>query len=83
MANLNKEIDAIRAKEGSQGGLTQGQQTQIARNEQRIEAVLPCYHFGIILSVLLAVLLYDFLGCLFVTILVFSSLQIILVARHF
>jgi len=44
MANLNKEIDAIRAKEGSQGGLTQGQQTQIARNEQRIEAVLPYDH---------------------------------------
>lgn len=40
MGNLNKEIDAIRAKEGSQGGLTQGQQTQIARNEQRIEALM-------------------------------------------
>ncbi|KAG0559687.1 hypothetical protein KC19_10G123300 [Ceratodon purpureus] len=40
MANLNKEIDAIRAKEGSQGGLTQGQQTQVARNEQRIEALM-------------------------------------------
>jgi len=44
MANLNKEIDAIRAKEGAQGGLTQGQQTQIARNEQRIEAVLSYDH---------------------------------------
>jgi hypothetical protein len=44
MANLNKEIDAIRAKEGSQGGLTQGQQTQIARNEQRIEAVRSYDH---------------------------------------
>ena len=46
MANLNKEIDAIRAKEGSQGGLTQGQQTQIARNEQRIEAVFSYFHCG-------------------------------------
>lgn len=37
---MKKEIDAIRAKDISQGGLTQGQQTQIARNEQRITQVL-------------------------------------------
>ncbi|KAL2620656.1 hypothetical protein R1flu_000861 [Riccia fluitans] len=36
LANLKKENDAIQAKEISQGGLTQGQQTQIARNEQRM-----------------------------------------------
>eukprot|EP00252_Welwitschia_mirabilis_P000617 TRINITY_DN1060_c0_g1_i1.p1 TRINITY_DN1060_c0_g1~~TRINITY_DN1060_c0_g1_i1.p1 ORF type:complete len:751 (+),score=218.77 TRINITY_DN1060_c0_g1_i1:121-2373(+) len=40
LSNLKKEIDAIRAKEISQGGLTQGQQTQIARNEQRIEQIV-------------------------------------------
>lgn len=40
VANLKKEIDAIQAKEIAQGGLTQGQQTQIARNEQRIEQIL-------------------------------------------
>lgn len=36
---MKKEIDAIRAKDIAQGGLTQGQQTQIARNEQRISQV--------------------------------------------
>lgn len=36
VANMKKEIDAIRVKDIAQGGLTQGQQTQIARNEQRI-----------------------------------------------
>ncbi|CAN6477446.1 unnamed protein product [Victoria cruziana] len=40
VTNMRKEIDAIKAKEISQGGLTQGQQTQIARNEQRISQVL-------------------------------------------
>ncbi|KAF3785897.1 Kanadaptin [Nymphaea thermarum] len=40
VANMRKEIDAIKAKEIAQGGLTQGQQTQIARNEQRISQVL-------------------------------------------
>lgn len=39
IGNMKKEIDAIRAKDISQGGLTQGQQTQIARNEQRIAQV--------------------------------------------
>lgn len=39
MANLKKENDAIKAKETGQGGLTQGQQTQMARNEQRLEQV--------------------------------------------
>ncbi|KAF5748898.1 kanadaptin [Tripterygium wilfordii] len=39
IAHMKKEIDAIRAKDISQGGLTQGQQTQIARNEQRIAQV--------------------------------------------
>ncbi|KAL8266263.1 hypothetical protein R6Q59_003607 [Mikania micrantha] len=39
MANMKKEIDAIRAKDIAQGGLTQGQQTQIARNEQRMAQV--------------------------------------------
>ncbi|KAI3665792.1 hypothetical protein L6452_44426 [Arctium lappa] len=39
IANMKKEIDAIRAKDISQGGLTQGQQTQIARNEQRMAQV--------------------------------------------
>lgn len=37
---MKKEIDAIRVKDISQGGLTQGQQTQIARNEQRMSQVL-------------------------------------------
>lgn len=37
---MKKEIDAIRVKDIAQGGLTQGQQTQIARNEQRILQVL-------------------------------------------
>lgn len=36
---MKKEIDAIRVKDIAQGGLTQGQQTQIARNEQRISQV--------------------------------------------
>ncbi|XP_077237660.1 SMAD/FHA domain-containing protein [Tasmannia lanceolata] len=40
VANMKKEIDAIRAKDIAQGGLTQGQQTQIARNEQRILQIL-------------------------------------------
>ncbi|XP_062009733.1 uncharacterized protein LOC133726235 [Rosa rugosa] len=40
IAHMKKEIDAIRAKDISQGGLTQGQQTQIARNEQRTEQIL-------------------------------------------
>ncbi|XAR51605.1 hypothetical protein NMG60_11006279 [Bertholletia excelsa] len=40
IANMKKEIDAIRAKDISQGGLTQGQQTQIARNEQRISQIM-------------------------------------------
>ncbi|MCL7023461.1 hypothetical protein MKW94_018686 [Papaver nudicaule] len=40
IANMKKEIDAIRSKDISQGGLTQGQQTQIARNEQRMSQIL-------------------------------------------
>ncbi|KAG9144062.1 hypothetical protein Leryth_013719 [Lithospermum erythrorhizon] len=40
ISHMKKEIDAIRAKDISQGGLTQGQQTQIARNEQRISQIL-------------------------------------------
>lgn len=36
---MKREIDQIRAKDIAQGGLTQGQQTQIARNEQRITQV--------------------------------------------
>ncbi|CAN4079528.1 unnamed protein product [Withania somnifera] len=40
IAHMKKEIDAIRAKDISQGGLTQGQQTQIARNEQRMSQIL-------------------------------------------
>uniref|UniRef100_A0A2P2KWR9 Smad nuclear interacting protein n=1 Tax=Rhizophora mucronata TaxID=61149 RepID=A0A2P2KWR9_RHIMU len=39
IAHMKKEIDSIRAKEISQGGLTQGQQTQIARNDQRITQI--------------------------------------------
>lgn len=42
---MKKEIDAIRAKDIAQGGLTQGQQTQIARNEQRTSQV---YELGFI-----------------------------------
>lgn len=44
---MKKEIDAIRVKDIAQGGLTQGQQTQIARNEQRIMQVyvLPLHSF--------------------------------------
>jgi hypothetical protein len=41
---MKKEIDAIRAKDISQGGLTQGQQTQIARNELRITQVSSCVY---------------------------------------
>ncbi|KAH6791897.1 SMAD/FHA domain-containing protein [Perilla frutescens var. hirtella] len=40
IAHMKKEIDAIRAKDIAQGGLTQGQQTQIARNEQRISQLM-------------------------------------------
>uniref|UniRef100_A0A0A9E8K8 Uncharacterized protein n=1 Tax=Arundo donax TaxID=35708 RepID=A0A0A9E8K8_ARUDO len=40
IANMKKEIDAIRVKDISQGGLTQGQQTQIARNDQRISQIM-------------------------------------------
>lgn len=40
IANMKKEINAIRVKDISQGGLTQGQQTQIARNEQRMAQVM-------------------------------------------
>ncbi|KAM4124326.1 hypothetical protein ACB094_01G222400 [Castanea mollissima] len=40
IAHMKKEIEAIRAKDISQGGLTQGQQTQIARNEQRMTQIL-------------------------------------------
>ncbi|KAJ6707567.1 KANADAPTIN [Salix viminalis] len=40
IAHMKKEIDAIRAKDIAQGGLTQGQQTQIARNEQRITQLM-------------------------------------------
>jgi pSer/pThr/pTyr-binding forkhead associated (FHA) protein len=40
ISNMKKEIDAIRAKDISQGGLTQGQQTQIARNEQRMAQIV-------------------------------------------
>lgn len=39
IAHMKKEMAAIRAKDIAQGGLTQGQQTQIARNEQRIVQV--------------------------------------------
>lgn len=42
IAHMKKEIDAIRAKDIAQGGLTQGQQTQIARNEQRMTQVKFC-----------------------------------------
>ncbi|XP_057981949.1 uncharacterized protein LOC131167209 [Malania oleifera] len=40
IGNMKKEIDAIRSKDIAQGGLTQGQQTQIARNEQRISQIM-------------------------------------------
>lgn len=40
ITHMKKEIDAIRAKDISQGGLTQGQQTQIARNEQRMSQIM-------------------------------------------
>ncbi|KAI3997138.1 hypothetical protein MKX01_008982 [Papaver californicum] len=40
MAPMKKEIDAILSKDIFQGGLTQGQQTQVARNEQRISQIL-------------------------------------------
>uniref|UniRef100_A0ACD5ZVH6 Uncharacterized protein n=1 Tax=Avena sativa TaxID=4498 RepID=A0ACD5ZVH6_AVESA len=40
VANMKKEIDAIRVKDIPQGGLTQGQQTQIARNEQRMSQIM-------------------------------------------
>ncbi|KAJ4754152.1 SMAD/FHA domain-containing protein [Rhynchospora pubera] len=40
VAHMKKEIDAIRAKDINQGGLTQGQQTQIARNELRITQLM-------------------------------------------
>ncbi|PKA67286.1 FHA domain-containing protein DDL [Apostasia shenzhenica] len=40
VSNMKKEIDAIRSKDIAQGGLTQGQQMQIARNEQRMSQIL-------------------------------------------
>ncbi|KAL9297345.1 hypothetical protein ACSQ67_023241 [Phaseolus vulgaris] len=40
IGNMKKEINSIRVKDISQGGLTQGQQVQIARNEQRITQIL-------------------------------------------
>ncbi|TKY65011.1 Kanadaptin protein [Spatholobus suberectus] len=40
IANMKKEINSIRVKDISQGGLTQGQQIQIARNEQRMTQIL-------------------------------------------
>ncbi|KAL0922032.1 hypothetical protein M5K25_005991 [Dendrobium thyrsiflorum] len=40
ISNMKKEINAIRAKDISQGGLTQGQQMQIGRNEQRIAQIM-------------------------------------------
>lgn len=40
IAHMKKEISAIRAKDIAQGGLTQGQQTQIARNEMRISQIM-------------------------------------------
>ncbi|CAN1244358.1 Uncharacterized protein ZK632.2 [Linum perenne] len=40
IGHMRKEIDAIRAKDISQGGLTQGQQTQIARNDLRITQLM-------------------------------------------
>lgn len=40
ISHMRKEIDAIRAKDIAQGGLTQGQQTQIARNEQRMTQIM-------------------------------------------
>lgn len=49
---MKKEIDAIRAKDISQGGLTQGQQTQIARNEQRtsqVKYLFFCFKYLIIM----------------------------------
>lgn len=39
VSNMKKEIDAIRAKDIAQGGLTPGQQMQIGRNEQRIAQI--------------------------------------------
>ncbi|KAL5974413.1 hypothetical protein ACLOJK_031078 [Asimina triloba] len=44
VSNMKKEIDAIRVKDISQGGLTQGQQMQIARNEQRISQLVTFYN---------------------------------------
>lgn len=80
MGNLNKEIDAIRAKEGSQGGLTQGQQTQIARNEQRIEAVsdLP----GGVLLFSSAVVLYSCIGDCLMLYQFLPDFQRLLEGRH-
>ncbi|XP_075481022.1 uncharacterized protein LOC142521744 [Primulina tabacum] len=40
IGHMKKEINSIRVKDISQGGLTQGQQTQIARNEQRISQIM-------------------------------------------
>ncbi|KAJ0099379.1 hypothetical protein Patl1_21584 [Pistacia atlantica] len=40
IAHMKREIDQIRAKDIGQGGLTQGQQTQIARNEQRMTQIM-------------------------------------------
>lgn len=40
ISSLKREIDAIQVKEIPQGGLTQGQQTQVARNQQRIEQLM-------------------------------------------
>ncbi|CAI5481564.1 unnamed protein product [Closterium sp. Yama58-4] len=37
--HMQREMDVIEAKELGQGGLTAGQQTQIARNKTRIQQV--------------------------------------------
>jgi hypothetical protein len=53
---MKKETDAIRDKENSKGGLTQGQQTKIAQNEQiasqvcRSRPLLTFVHMTILFS---------------------------------
>ena len=46
MKNLQTEADRIRAKENGSEGLSVGQATQLARNEQALEKLQVPHHCG-------------------------------------
>ena len=59
---MKEEIGAVRAENIAQGGLSQGQQTQIARNEQSMPQILIFVVFSdisILLDVLIPPLIAD------------------------